>query len=179
MVAEIFDNIEMTRFLFILLSVLCLAACKPGIPKDIIQPTEMENILYDIHVLDGYVGTIPTPDSARKTSAPLYKGIFKKYGIDSATHAKSMAYYYKRPDLLSKMYDKISDRISKERDTEVKKQETQAKLEREKLEKLAKAAAKRRLDSIKNVNKNKQTDTVKKIAKPAKSSLRTSQSTKN
>ena len=114
--------IRMTRFFLVAICVTLLWACKPGIPKEIIQPEEMENILYDIHVLDGYVGTIPTPDSARKISAPLYKGVFKKFGIDSALHAKSMAYYYKHPDLLSKMYDRIGVRINKEKEKELKKQ---------------------------------------------------------
>ncbi len=115
----------MTRFLLLLFCVVLAFGCKPGIPKDIVQPAEMENILFDIHIIDGYVASIPTPDSAKKVSAPIYKGIFKKYGIDSAMHAKSMAYYYSRPDLLSKMYDRISNKISKTRDDLIKKQEKQ------------------------------------------------------
>jgi len=115
----------MTRFLLLFFCAVLAFGCKPGIPKDIVQPAEMENILFDIHIIDGYVASIPTPDSAKKVSAPIYKGIFKKYGIDSAMHAKSMAYYYSRPDLLSKMYDRISNKISKTRDDLIKKQEKQ------------------------------------------------------
>jgi hypothetical protein len=120
--AEVF-NIQMTRFLLMLLVVCSIFACKPGIPKDIIQPAEMENILHDIHVVDGYVANIPTPDSAKKVVSPLYKGIFKKYGVDSALHAKSMTYYYLHPDVLTKMYDNISTRLGKERDIEANKQQ--------------------------------------------------------
>jgi hypothetical protein len=98
-------------------------ACKPGIPKEVIQPAEMEKILHDIHIVDGYVTNIPTADSAKKVSSPLYKGIFKKYGVDSATHAKSMDYYYHRPDLLTKMYDNITARIEKEKVAEANKQQ--------------------------------------------------------
>ncbi|HEU0125203.1 MAG TPA: DUF4296 domain-containing protein, partial [Flavobacterium sp.] len=125
--------------------------------------------------IDGYVGAIPTPDSAKKVSAPLYKGIFKKYGVDSALHAKSMSYYYKRPDLLSKMYDKISERIGKEREAETKRQDKQAQLEIKKAEKLAKIAAKKRADTLKKENQIKQADTSKKIAKPVKTSLKSDQ----
>lgn len=153
--------IKMTRlFLFVMCAVLL--ACKPGIPKDIIQPAEMENILYDIHVLDGYVGTIPTPDSARKTSAPLYKGIFKKYGIDSAAHSKSMAYYYKRPDLLSKMYDRISDRINKEKDAELKKQEKEAKSKAKKAKALEEPVEAQPIDTVPKAKEVKPIDTPQK-----------------
>lgn len=153
--------IKMTRlFLFVMCTVLL--ACKPGIPKDIIQPTEMENILYDIHVLDGYVGTIPTPDSARKASAPLYKGIFKKYGIDSAAHAHSMAYYYKRPDLLSKMYDRISNRINKEKDAELKKQEKETKSLAKKKQPLEEPTEAKPVDTPEKATELKPADTLPK-----------------
>lgn len=115
----------MTRILLLFFCVALAFGCKPGIPKDIVQPAEMEKILFDIHVVDGYVSSIPKQDSAKKVSAPIYKGIFKKFGIDSAMHAKSMAYYFSRPDLLSKMYERISNRISKTRDDLIKKQEKQ------------------------------------------------------
>ncbi len=150
----------MTRFLLLLLSVVTIVACKPGIPKDIVQPAEMEKILYDIHILDGYVGTIPTPDSAKKVSAPLYKGIFKKYGIDSTMHAKSMDYYYKRPDILSKMYDRISQRLTKTKDDEVKRQEKEAKL---KAKKAADSAKLKAVDSTKKAVTPKPNDSISKV----------------
>lgn len=113
----------MTRFLLLLFVILIIVSCKPGIPNDIVQPEEMEKILFDIHVVDGYVSMVPTPDSAKKVSAPIYKGIFKKYGIDSAIHSKSMTYYYRHPDLLSKMYNNISKRLGKARDAETARQQ--------------------------------------------------------
>ncbi len=158
--------LEMTRFFLIFFCITALMACKPGIPKDIVQPDEMEKILFDIHVIDGYVSLIPMPDSAKKVTAPLYKGVFKKYGIDSATHAKSMAYYYQHPDLLSKMYDKISSKVDKARDTETKKREKEEKLRAQKAAKLLKAAEAKKIDSIKKSIKKKQTDTAKKLLKP-------------
>lgn len=129
----------MIRFLMAFLVVATVISCKPGIPKDIVQPNQMEQILYDIHVVDGYVSFIPVPDSAKKITAPIYKGIFKKYGIDSAQHAKSMAYYYQHPDILSKMYDRISERLKKAQEDEAKRVEKEAK----RAEKEAKLKAKK------------------------------------
>ncbi|SOD13002.1 DUF4296 domain-containing protein [Pedobacter xixiisoli] len=168
----------MTRFLLLLLSVLSIAACKPGIPKDIVQPNEMEKVLFDIHLVDGYIANIPTQDSARKVGAPIYKGIFKKYGIDSAMHAKSMAYYYNHPDLLSKMYDRISEKMGKTRDEEAKKREKEEKLKAEKELKKQKAAEAKRTDSLKKLKKANQIDTSRKVRKPLKALISAPKSTK-
>ncbi|WP_410221277.1 DUF4296 domain-containing protein [Pedobacter sp.] len=112
-------NILTFRPVFALLFVATLLfSCKPGIPKDIIQPDKMEKILYDIHVVDGYATTLANQDSAKKVSAPLYKGIYKKYAVDSALYNKSLSYYYKNPDLFNKMYERITETLKKEREKE-------------------------------------------------------------
>lgn len=167
----------MTRFLLLLLIVLSISACKPGIPKDIVQPNEMEKILFDIHLVDGYIANIPTADSARKVSAPIYKGIFKKYGIDSAVHAKSMKYYYNHPDLLAKMYDRISEKMGKARDEQAKKQEKEEKLKAAKALKESKAVEAKKADSLKKAKKDIKVDTAKKVRKPLKSLLKAPKTT--
>lgn len=110
------------RFLTVVLLPIVCYSCKPGIPKDIIQPPAMENIIYDIHVVDGYasVAALPTLDSTKKVIAPVYKGVYKKYGIDSALYAKSMDYYYQHPQLLKEMYERIVAKLSKEKDKAAK-----------------------------------------------------------
>ena len=85
--------------------------CKPGIPADIIRPDKMEKVLYDIHVADGYISTIPTVDSAKKVGAAYYNGIYKKFEIDSAIYSKSMDYYYDHPEKLSVIYKSIGTTI--------------------------------------------------------------------
>lgn len=104
----------MRRLICVLMAVVTLAACKQKIPTDIIAPEKMQNILYDIHVTDGYISTIAMPDSSKKVAAAYYKGIYKKFGIDSAKYAQSMNYYYKHPQDLDKMYKNISQRLEKQ-----------------------------------------------------------------
>jgi hypothetical protein len=101
---------------FLSLGLLCfsLICCKSkSVPETLIQPDKMKKILYDIHIVDGYISTIGTPDSARKVSAAYYKGIYKKFKVDSVTYTKSMDYYYKHPDLLTEMYDDIKADLQK------------------------------------------------------------------
>lgn len=97
----------MNRIFVLLICLFCLHACKPGIPEDIIKPEQMQKILYDIHTVDGYLGTLPKPDSAKIIAAAYYKGIYKKFNIDSASYTKSLHYYYGRPDLLNPIYEKL------------------------------------------------------------------------
>ncbi|MBB2144550.1 DUF4296 domain-containing protein [Pedobacter sp. LMG 31464] len=107
----------MKRFFVILILCALFYACKPGIPKDIIQPDKMEKVLHDIHVADGYSSSFPQVDSAKKVISSLYKGIYQKFGIDSALYNQSLDYYYKHPDVMKKMYDNISANLTKERES--------------------------------------------------------------
>ncbi|AOM78841.1 DUF4296 domain-containing protein [Pedobacter steynii] len=105
----------MRNFLYIVFLFLLISGCKPGIPKDIIQPDQISSILTDIHIVDGYVSTMPSADSARKVAASFYKGIYKKYGIDSAMYAKSMNYYNRDPRILDGIYTRVVDDLSRQK----------------------------------------------------------------
>ena len=106
----------MKRFFVILILCALFYACKPGIPKGIIQPNKMEKVLHDIHVVDGYSTSFANIDSSKKVISSLYKGIYKKFGIDSALYNQSLDYYYKHPDVMKKMYDNISANLNKEKE---------------------------------------------------------------
>jgi hypothetical protein len=108
----------MNKFLIVIVVCVLLNSCKPGIPKDIIQPNQMEKVLFDIHVVDGFASglNLPNQDSAKKIISPLYKGVYKKHGIDSALLSQSLNYYYKHPDLLTVMYEHITKKLSKSKE---------------------------------------------------------------
>ncbi|WP_316736852.1 DUF4296 domain-containing protein [Pedobacter aquatilis] len=97
------------------LALTFLFACKEKRPNNIIPPEQIQPILYDIHVVDGYISTISNLDSSKKVASAYYKGIFKKYGIDSAKHAQSMKYYYAHPAELAEVYKNISTKLEKQK----------------------------------------------------------------
>lgn len=99
-------------FLFIV-----LAGCKSKVPGDLIQPDKMAAVLYDIHVTDGYIGTIPQQDSAKKVSAAYYKGIYAKFDIDSVKYTKSMAFYFAHPDVMNGIYQQVMSALKKSKDS--------------------------------------------------------------
>ena len=110
----------MKNFLYIAIVFFLLSGCKPGIPKDLIQPEEMAKILHDIHIADSYLGMTMSPDSVKIKAAGYYKGIYKKYDIDSATYTKSMVYYQKEPKILNDIYLKITGTLTKEKNAILK-----------------------------------------------------------
>jgi hypothetical protein len=110
----------MRNFLYIVFVFFFVSSCKPGIPKDIIQPEEMAKVLHDIHIVDGYVNLSVRPDSVKIIAASYYKGIYKKYDIDSALYAKSMDYYYREPKALNDIYVKVTADLTKEKNVIVK-----------------------------------------------------------
>ncbi len=114
----------------------CVYACKPGIPKEIMQPDQMRKVLFDVHVVDGYVSTLPNRDTARVIAGVYLKGVYKKYGIDSALYEKSMNYYYTRPDLLKKIYDALEKEIETERKKESVREDKRREKKKKELEKI-------------------------------------------
>ena len=110
----------MKNFLYIAIILFTLSGCKPGVPGDLIQPEKMASVLHDIHIADSYLGMVSGPDSIKIKAAEYYKGIYKKYDIDSALYVRSMEYYYKEPKILNDIYVKVTGDLSKERDALVK-----------------------------------------------------------
>ncbi|RAJ28370.1 DUF4296 domain-containing protein [Pedobacter cryoconitis] len=137
----------MKNLLCICLLLIGVGGCKPGIPSDIVQPEKMGEVLYDIHMVDGYISTIASADSAKSTSAAYYKGIYKKFGIDSVIYTKSMNYYYDHPEVLNVMYEKITGKLKKLKEKEdkinAKRLKKLAAIEKAKKDSLDKADPKR------------------------------------
>ena len=99
--------------LFLLLAVV-LTACKPTIPRNYLQPDEMESILYDYHLAQGMAQTEMTGDTKqREMTEHVYRdAVLKKHGVSSADFDSSMVYYYRHTELLLKVYERLSKRLS-------------------------------------------------------------------
>lgn len=118
-------------------------------PDNLIDKKEMENILYDLAILDALKYQDPSSLYANGINPKTY--IFKKYKIDSLQFAKSNAYYAADYREYKKMYDAINERIKNEKanlDKILKKEE-------KKEQAIQKAKAKKIQDSIKKLEKNK------------------------
>lgn len=164
----------MRRLLWVLALVVLAFGCRPGRPKDILEPEEMEKILYDIHVVDGYLSTVYIPDSARKIGSAYYNGIYKKFNTDSAQYTRSLAYYYKEPEELEKIYKNISKKVTQEK-SKIEKADSlaTAKIRKADSLKLAKDPKKLKVDSLKRADSLKKIEAKKiEMAKPVLQKLK-------
>ncbi|MET4081869.1 hypothetical protein ABIB40_001820 [Pedobacter sp. UYP30] len=155
-------------FLSVILCIF-LFACGNSVPKGIIKPDKMENVIYDVHVVDGYVSMIYPEDSAKKVASAYYKGIYKKFDTDSAQFTQSLAYYSKKPLVLEAMYKHISAKLNAQK----KYMEKRDSIELKKVLKQdsIKLKAKKEKDSIAIAKKLKADSLAKKIKLKKKSTL--------
>lgn len=107
----------MRKICWVALVFIVMAGCKSKVPAEIIQPLKIRAVLYDMHLADGYITTIPNQDSAKRTAASYYKGVYKKFGIDSAIYARSMAFYFEHPEYLNSIYKDVIENLKKSKDS--------------------------------------------------------------
>jgi len=108
------QNYEMLRLILNLLAVIFLfAACVRTGGKDIISESEFVDALTEIQLTDSYLNILPI-DSARKVILPLYQVTFDKYGLDSVSFKKNLDYYGKDAEVMSAIYKKVEENLTKE-----------------------------------------------------------------
>jgi protein-disulfide isomerase len=105
----------MTKFISILLIITLVSCSEKAIekPKNLIEKATMENILYDLALLQA----IKRHDYKilPNNSVDPKKYIFQKYKIDSAQFAQSNKYYSSEIDEYKKMYDRIIEKAEAEK----------------------------------------------------------------
>lgn len=122
----------MKRFLGTILVIIFFSACGENKPKDIFSEKKMTDILFDIHLAQGYISVIP-PDSLREKKTNYYLTIYEMYNTDSAQVRQNLEYYSSHPQELQDIYAEISKRLqTTERDlnkTRIDKQNAIYKLD--------------------------------------------------
>ncbi len=132
-----------------LLGILCVSCGeRPAIekPEDLIPEDAMEEILYELALIDGVEGQ--DRELLKKLGNNRSDYIYAKYAIDSLQLAKSNIYYAADPESFAKLYQRIEDRFAALRDT----LNTRMKKKNEKTS--ANKEAKSRVDSVEWIKKN-------------------------
>ena len=84
-------------------------------PKNLISEKNMENILYDLALLQAIRGVNYTLYEQYNIQPDIY--IYRKYGIDSIRFSDSHKYYISDPDNYEKMLSRIINRVSENKKT--------------------------------------------------------------
>ena len=92
---------------------LLAVACTPTVPKEYIQPGEMEDILYDYHVAQAMSKTKGGSDYDYNRQL-YFDAVLEKHGVNKADFDSSLVYYYSHADKFREIYSRVSDRLSEE-----------------------------------------------------------------
>lgn len=97
----------------ILVSASLMSGCGKSMPKEVIPPAKMEKILYDYHLALGISSQLPTSENYKKQAFKNY--LFKKHEITEAQFDSSMVWYTRNSYELSKIYQNLDKRFSREK----------------------------------------------------------------
>lgn len=92
---------------------------EPKRPEGVLPPDQMKPLLKEFHLLEAQVSrmSFQNQDSARVTFQHVEKQIFKKYGIDSATYARSYQFYGENPATFLKIYQNVAQELEATKDS--------------------------------------------------------------
>jgi hypothetical protein len=120
----------MKKILFCITTII-LTACSNNIevqkPKKLIEEETMENILYDLALLQALKGHSPKELAKNEVDPKTY--IYQKYKIDSLQFVENNRYYSADVQNYMSMFSKVIERLDKEKKAvkEIVKKETEAK----------------------------------------------------
>lgn len=89
---------------------LCgMFGCGKKVPKDIIQPQDMENLLYDYHLATTLSADLPYNENYKKEAYLAY--VFKKHHVTEAEFDSSMVWYSRHSDEMTTIYENLQKRM--------------------------------------------------------------------
>ena len=104
----------MKRSLWVALGLLLLMACTPSVPSDVIQPGDMEDILYDYHLAQAMAKVDHPGAEGEFEKTRNFLAVLKKYEVTEAEFDSSLVYYYSHIDRLKKIYGEVNERLADE-----------------------------------------------------------------
>lgn len=95
---------------------LCLAtsawisACTVEVPSHVIQPKEMENLLYDYHLMQAMAGDLKSSEGYKRKQYEQY--VFDKYNVTEAEFDTSLTWYMRHTKELEAIYKNLNTRYA-------------------------------------------------------------------
>lgn len=93
--------------------VLLLSACKVNRPDDVLPPKTMEAVLYDYHLAQAI---LMDAESTEKYKRDFYlEWVYQKNGVTKEEFDNSLVWYTRYPEEFAEIYEKLSERVTKDR----------------------------------------------------------------
>jgi hypothetical protein len=81
-------------------------------PDTVISDAQMESFLYDYHLAKAMGNELPYGENYKRTLYMDY--VLRKHGLTQAMFDTSMVWYARNPEVMSKIYERLSERMKKE-----------------------------------------------------------------
>lgn len=94
----------------IALIVCSIVACENR-PKEVLSRSEMEDVLYDYHIMQGLIEQLPAEERVEKAQDYI-NAVYVKHGITEAQFDTSVTYYNRHPKDLFKIYKSLEQRYT-------------------------------------------------------------------
>lgn len=99
----------MQKTLVFIIFIVCLISCGDK-SELVVSKSQMEQILYDYHVTQAFVTTLPIEE---RYKAEIYMGaVYEKNNITKEQFDSSMVYYNRHADELKEIYDNLQDKLT-------------------------------------------------------------------
>lgn len=99
-------------FAIILLFSFCDSADK--VPREIIQPGPMAEILTDIQLAEGALkAQFILGDSGKKLAPYYYEPVYLKHGVTGEQFRTSLSFYLDHPEKIQPVYDQVLENLNK------------------------------------------------------------------
>lgn len=97
------------KYFYIAFSIFILIGCKVKRPDDVIPESTMVDLLYDYHIAKAMSEDLNTNENYKK--ALYLDAVLNKYGTNQASFDSSMVWYTRNADVLSKVYEKVTEKF--------------------------------------------------------------------
>lgn len=102
-------------FPWLMMLTIVMGACTGKIPSSVIQPTQMEEILYDYHLSLAIASRLPSTDNYKRQLFRDY--VLEKHGVSSAKFDSSWVWYSRNSSHILAIYEHLQERFKAEQES--------------------------------------------------------------
>lgn len=88
-----------------------LASCSNKQEADVLSPQRLESILYDYHLAQVMISSLPSSERFKKDL--YFDYVYDKHGVTAAEVDSSLVYYARYPKELAEVYERLSVRVER------------------------------------------------------------------
>jgi len=94
--------------------IMLMLSCKPSVPTSVIQPDDMEDMLFDYHISRAMAHQSEPANERDIRNREYILAMLRKHNVSEAEFDSALLYYYSHVDYLKRIYDGVNERLANE-----------------------------------------------------------------